>query len=299
MKHLFTLVITVCFFLQTNLIACSLEDGHRFFPENDLSFPVTEKGITKISYWEFVFLLNKIEKLFADDVKNDGAKLKIYTDWDEPGVNAYASRTKPGEYSVHIWGGLARHPLMTLDALAMIACHEIGHHLGGFPRKFGEEWGAAEGQADYWAANKCFKKLIQNDNNSSVNAKVKIDNEIKTQCNNFYLQDGDIQSCIRNSTAGGVLSLVLNSLRTGNAPVSFTTPDKKQTGVTNDEHPDAQCRLDTYFAGALCGLDWKTPVGFKFNDVDTGSCTTKQGHAYKASRPLCWFNPKDYVKSYL
>jgi len=46
-------------------------------------------------------------------------------------VNAYASVDKQGQQFIHMFGGLARHPLMTEDAFLLVACHEFGHHYGG------------------------------------------------------------------------------------------------------------------------------------------------------------------------
>jgi hypothetical protein len=38
-----------------------------------------------------------------------------------------------------MFGGLARHELVTDDGFMMVVCHETGHHLGGAPRYNGTE----------------------------------------------------------------------------------------------------------------------------------------------------------------
>jgi hypothetical protein len=53
-------------------------------------------------------------------------------------------------------------------------------------------------------------------------------------------------------------------------------------------HPATQCRLDTYFEGALCE---KSPMEPMSNtDFHGGSCTQDQG-ARIGYRPRCWFAP--------
>ena len=34
-----------------------------------------------------------------------------------------------------MFGGLAGHETITTDAFALVACHELGHHIGGAQRK--------------------------------------------------------------------------------------------------------------------------------------------------------------------
>ena len=70
--------------------------------------------------------------------------------------------------------------------------------------------------------------------------------------------------------------------------VAFTTPDKSVVAKTNDNHPAAQCRLDTYYNGILCDKSYDIDVDDK-NPV-TGVCVKKDGYTYGA-RPLCWYKP--------
>lgn len=88
--------------------------------------------------------------------------------------------------------------------------------------------------------------------------------------------------------------------------VSFTTPDTTQVSTTNIYHPAAQCRLDTYFAGALCTImpdldvipGLTAPMGKNSMQAELGqavySCMTTSplvgavGYNGK-NRPRCWF----------
>jgi hypothetical protein len=65
---------------------------------------------------------------------------------------------------------------------------------------------------------------------------------------------------VRNGLAGQALAKLLASLRKSTIP-SFDTPNKSTTWIfTNHGHPEAQCRLDTYLAGATCTQSAHTDV---------------------------------------
>ena len=55
-----------------------------------------------------------------------------------------------------------------------------------------------------------------------------------------------------------------------------------------DGHPEGQCRLDTYLAGAVCPVSWMESLSKK--DPNHGSCNRDQGFT-TGLRPLCWFKP--------
>ena len=102
-----------------------------------------------------------------------------------------------------------------------------------------------------------------------------------------YKSGDEIALCERISMAGKSLAMLLGDLG-GNKNVSFTTPDKKVVKKTNDNHPQAQCRLDTYFSGTLCDK----AISEEVSDTDPipGTCIKKDG--YKVGvRPLCWYKP--------
>jgi len=74
-------------------------------------------------------------------------ELVIDKHWEDGTVNAYASENGNNDV-ISMFGGLARHPAITPDAFYLVACHEIGHHLGGAPKKGNTQWASNEGQAD-------------------------------------------------------------------------------------------------------------------------------------------------------
>jgi hypothetical protein len=69
----------------------------------------------------------------------------------------------------------------------------------------------------------------------------------------------------------------------------FDTPDTSVARRTNYKHPAAQCRLDTYFQGALCDNDLNTP--FSGKDEAQGACYKANGDII-GYRPECWFKAK-------
>ena len=66
------------------------------------------------------------------------------------------------------------------------------------------------------------------------------------------------------------------------------TPDKKEVSSTSHSHPATQCRLDTYFQGALCEVPHATEIGQQ--DEVSGACHGSLGMT-SGLRPRCWFKP--------
>ena len=83
------------------------------------------------------------------------------------------------------------------------------------------------------------------------------------------------------------VTALLGSL--GGEPAShFDTPDQNVVSATNDEHPAAQCRLDTYFQGSLCSKAYT--IDMSMTDPAVGGCVASQGYT-SGMRPQCWYKP--------
>lgn len=125
-------------------------------PENSKVIPVSDKnaGLTEVQYEEVIF---KAESFYRPILEKMGRKLTINRLWSDPRVNAGTTK-KGNEIIINLYGGYPRHALATMDAYLLVICHELGHHLGGAPRKIfssGERgWPSTEGQADYFATLK-------------------------------------------------------------------------------------------------------------------------------------------------
>jgi hypothetical protein len=269
-------------FISFNINA---HDCTGFAPKNNLWIGTETKNVSMTEV-EFNAITKKVSDQYASVVSAKGGKLVMVNDWKDGTVNAYANQNGK-VWEVHMFGGLARHKLTTNDGFAMVVCHELGHHLGGAPTYADNDWASNEGQADYWATMKCAKKVFEKDDNEAIIAKMIIDPEAIKQCELIYKSSNDLALCERTAMAGKSLAQLLGSLG-GTPTVSFTTPDKTIVKKTNDAHPAAQARLDTYFAGSLCDKSYTIDVDAK--DPKIGVCIKSDG--YKTGmRPLSWYKP--------
>jgi hypothetical protein len=247
-----SLIVTLSLVFAMNAFACTEDGSGGFLPDNDLNIPVGMKTGGGITEAEFNAEIDRLEKIYTPIAKEMGGKLKIARKWDDGTVNANASRMF-STWNVNMYGGLARHQETTPDAFAMVLCHEIGHHLGGAPKVGGfmQKWASNEGQSDYFAGLKCLRLAFENDDNEEIVSKMQIPEF--------------------------------------SSPVpQFDSPDRAIVDKTDHSHPAAQCRLDTYFNGALCDKALSDEVDQK--DEVKGTCHPKNGDKV-GLRPLCWFKP--------
>lgn len=274
MKSLF---IALCFFLS----ATAYGQIKTFMPENDLA---QYDGFIDNGMTEPIFnnIIAEVENYYTPIVKKMGAKLVINRLWRDSTVNAQAYQDGDTWY-VDMFGGLARRPEVTPDGFAMVVCHELGHHLAGFP--FVSDWAANEGQSDYWAMLACAKNIWKNQDNEVSS----IDPYAKKLCDYYYSHDKNL--CYRELNAGLSLANLLAALN--GQSVAFTTPDKSIVSRTYSRHPKAQCRLDTYVAGTLCAASWDDNI-LPQNEKESSYyvCVNKSTQKYDIqARPRCWFKP--------
>lgn len=274
--------------LSSLALACDQHGKSGFLPENNLSIAVGDKMAGDMTEARFLEIVGRVEAIYSPIIKAEfGADLYMNNDWKSTTVNASAQQYG-SKWQVNMYGGLARHKLATDDGFMMVVCHELGHHIGGAPRyDRNTDWASNEGQADYFAGLKCMRRILQGDDNIAIVAGMSIDAEATKQCREVYKSESEVALCQRIAMAGKSLGSLLGSLG-GNSRVNFDTPDKKIVKSTNDAHPQAQCRLDTYFAGMLC--DKSIDENVSMEDAITGTCIKKDGYA-KGVRPLCWYKP--------
>ena len=283
--------------LSTQAFTCSIDGKGGFVPENDLYIDVNAESISSIDEQKFNEVINKVEKVYSPIVAALGGKLEVVRKWNDGTVNAYAQQVG-STWKVSMFGGLARHEAITEDGFALVICHEIGHHIGGAPKKGGSaggfwtggaaSWASNEGQADYWATTKCLRKVFRTENNAQIVAKMNVPATVVNTCAEQFSSEEDRLICQRGSMAGLSTAKLFQSLRSSSKAPSFDTPDKKVVSSTDDNHPDFQCRLDTYFQGAICHID---------EMIDAAQDSEEIGFCYRANgdklgvRPLCWFKP--------
>jgi hypothetical protein len=282
----FLLMITVAISFPTFASHPSFKRCEGFAPPNKLWIPADSKA-RGISHATFDKILDRMEANYTGEIAARGAILKINRLWTDGTVNSDADQE--GQYwIINSYGGLARYKNMTEDGYAMVACHEMGHHLGGAP-KFSDPdgaWGAVEGEADYYATLKCMRRILQYEDNRAFIKKIAVHPIVRTRCYNDYDDDDAQALCIRISMASYMISESLRDME-GDKQIYFSRPDRHVMRQLYEDHPAAQCRLDTYFHGALC----KTPVFEALDDKDyrPGSCYDRIAQA-DGVRPRCWFN---------
>lgn len=179
------------------------------------SYKIHELSGTGLKFEEYTEVLDLVEKAYAPIFRAQGTTFKIKRSWSDGTPNAQAwcedsdqLYCSGGTAWIEMFGGLARHPFMTKEAFAIVAVHEIGHHLGGFPFYTGEVM-SCEGQADYYATRKGMRTLgLPSKDGSMVLARVLAD-----------------------------LSGELRPWRPG--------PYLRPVSETYEEHPASQCRLRT------------------------------------------------------
>jgi hypothetical protein len=285
MKNIAWIVALIGMFVgsHTQLNACALDGSSGFMPENNLNIPVGQKNVSTITEEEFNSIVNAVSDIYKPIARKSGGWLKINANWNDGTVNAYATQLWKF-WRVNMFGGLARHSEMTADGFALVVCHELGHHLAGAPNR---AWASVEGQSDYYATTKCARLIWEKQNNEEIVGKLNVPSAIVNSCRTQYSNLEDQLICQRSAMGGLSLAKVLGSLG-GNANVSFSTPDTSVVSATNPNHPKAQCRLDTYLAGALCDKDAYTSPGK--DDEFTGFCNAFEGDVL-GLRPLCWYKP--------
>jgi hypothetical protein len=260
-----------------------------FLPKNNHYIPITLKPRTGgVTQSEFNDVIDQIEAIYGPLIHNYGGTLNVERLWADGTVNASASRMG-NTYNIKMYGGLARHETITKDAFALVACHEVGHHIGGVPRYSGQgnSWAAVEGQSDYFATSKCLRRLFENEDNANIVSRMNIDPLVVQKCESQFQTENDIALCKRLSMAG-LSSASLFAAMNNRAHPKFETPDPAVVTATFESHPDYQCRLDTYFQGAICEVDHNTEIGQR--DPNNGTCNRRDNHQ-EGLRPKCWFKP--------
>lgn len=238
---------------------------------------------TGISEKAFNQVLNDFTKVYGPIAKEKGYKLVIKRKWTDNTINA--STTREGDtWVINAYGGLARHELMDEDAFMMVMCHEIGHQLGGYPAM---GWASNEGQSDYFATMKCFRKMMLVGAVKNVRY-VRASEEVEKACSVQHKSYDEIAMCKKGAMVGYTLASVLNSLSNSSTKIDFATPDKTEVKTTNNRHPKAQCRLDTYYAGAVCGVHHSEE--FSPESPINGACAEEKGDTFGV-RPHCWYKP--------
>lgn len=271
-----TLLLTLFLVISFSAVASIL-------PENNRAIPVSEKsdGLSDLQYYA---IIDRVESVYRPIVQSLGMKLTINRMWSDSRVNAGTTK-KGNEIIIYLYGGYARHPLVTEDGYALVICHELGHHLGGTPKKVEAPWATNEGQADYFATLKCLRKVFRQDDNVQYVTQLKVPEAITEKCKVSFKTNWEIALCQRTSVAGLSVGAISSDIRNTEVP-TIETPDHTVVAETYDAHPEPQCRLDTYFQGSVCEVSSQHSVSL--TDESEGVCHEMNGQTLGV-RPACWF----------
>ena len=259
-----------------------------FLPENNLKIPIgslEDKGITQA---QFNAVMDQAEALYKPVIAGRGARLVLKRLWDNNTVNASAQQ-QGQDWILNMYGGLARHATITQDGMALVVCHELGHHIGGAPKYGGNDWASNEGEADYFANLKCLRRMFASPAGLTfTRPKGGDEATARAGCEAAWQTASDRALCTRAAMAGMSVTSLFRVLRNQTVLPKFDTPDPTVVADTQDGHPDTQCRLDTYYAGSLCTRSLND--GLSETDPAKGTCTPAGGQT-GGFRPLCWYKP--------
>lgn len=272
-----------------------IKDPHQVFSERDAN-------MTKE---EFLAVIEKARVYYEPIISSHGGNLVINKRWEDDTLNASASQYF-GTWTVNMYGGLARHPEMTLDGFAMVLCHELGHHLAGFSFKkgfggFGGTWAANEGQSDYFAAHSCSRELWKGEVEVNASFRGQVPQNVADRCDSVWSTTEDQDLCYRINAGGESLARVLSALSKDKSFPSFDTPDVNKVNKVNDAHPKAQCRLDTTYSASVCtanfdpsfipGKEKSDQFGVEAEKEASDFTCMEYSQFTEGLRPRCWYKP--------
>lgn len=219
-------------------------------------------NVYSFSLSDFEVVRKTFLSIYGPIVK-DQSGLNLIIDLDGETKNYFGGMsTDESNMYVHMGSEFDREIGVTPDFYVFILCHEVGHLLGGLPKKITRGKGAqfsSEGQSDYYAASVCMKKIFQE--NIPIYTPQIVTKKVEELCR----ETDDFAICIRIANAGREFFEYLKVMYSEYGSV-FITPDMdtpEAAGLSATyEYPSFQCRLDTLIAGA-----------------------TNQ------ARPSCWYRP--------
>lgn len=221
-----------------------------------------------------------------------GVRLGIELDETRADFSA-TSELKPARRIV-VRAGVLESRELSADGLALLLCHELGHHYGGYPFMDEAAQLAAEGSADYFATRVCAPYLFALEPLQLPAA----DPEAAARCADAG------ETCPRLLAAALSLADALAihfGAAEGSVPPYAELAGEPSLASANEDafrvartvgahYPSVQCRLDTFVHGALCGLEHaateRAPAQAEAAAL-AQSCSVESFEP--GARPGCWF----------
>lgn len=206
------------------------------------------------------------DRIFAVLKEFTPAPVEFEIDRRAMSFDAFAE-LREGRRVVRLNAGLLLGREIDEDVVALVACHELGHHFGGEPA-FENPPFAFEGQADFYSTQECFPFWV-----SRSESPARVPGQAVEYCRTA-LGRTDVL-CAR--TLGASLKLTRVVAARKRLPVTeLAAFDANVASATLIEHPAPQCRLDTFKSG------------FITRAID--------GAQVESNRPACWFAPPTIAK---
>jgi hypothetical protein len=240
---------------------------------------------------QFNSVVAMIKDHFTPIFLAQGKTLNVNSSWTVPINNALATQDHRGS-NVYFFGLFTKNKFMTKDAFLFVGCHEIGHHLGGFPKNSGSiSWASVEGESDYFAAAKCLREILKNDPENSFAESLNVPESVKEMCKAQYAAADDYRICLRASRAAEDVGKLLDYMGTMlEKPETFLLQaEPAPAAATVTSHPKALCRTHTILQASLCHV--ASDVSMSDTDETIGACHGENGDSL-GNRPLCWFKPR-------
>lgn len=237
---------------------------------------VNDPTTSTVTAQSFTSIPRIILALHSKILKEQKVDAFIMTDWEKPFFSAWAHEEKDKRFSLNFWGGLARIPGMNDEAFALVACHELGHLVGGNPRMNITQFKkmSSEGQSDFFAAGICMKNYLRLKNKEKkLKVPRKISNMGFTLCRTSFSDEEDFLICLHTQKAIMAFMDLLQHQSAAPLNLDIITPDPHLVKETlYDSYPSPQCRVDTLLMGSLCSIE-----DYPCNRT-------------KSARPGCWFS---------
>jgi hypothetical protein len=199
-------------------------------------------GSKCITQKQFNSIIDNIINEYKEIFKQHGWILGARKRWKSNTESASYEFETSTKVNLVIHGGVAKAMEMTVDALAVVTCHELGHLYALIDRQHIP----GEGGADYFAIlSKCTLKALDNVRQSR---KVLLPKEVISSCtrSRIYLS----KECERVNRASYSASQTRARVL-GHRSVSFLTPDPTVVTETSYDLTSSQCGLDTFLAASL------------------------------------------------
>lgn len=269
-----------------SVFACPVEP-HEFMV-NRLKSMTTQPGenLSGITEETFLSVYNRLKDHYVPKFQSEfGLEVDYVLHWESNWFNAQTGWGGPKKIRFFFSGELARGKYMTPDALLLIGCHEIGHHLGGLPKNEGK-WSTSEAGADYYGALKCMRELLKNDPEND--REYDLPEAVISKCRETYGAGDEFHICLRTTKAGEDMARAFQWGATKKEPGAMLLVDLPAVEVTNTSYPTRACRAETIFQGSLCNKP--VEAALSFTNEHEGYCHEKNGDT-QGMRPACWYKP--------